>query len=199
MHVFIQVIHGKCSRQDEMRSLAESWRDEGGREATGWLGGTFGVTDENDFLAVVRFESRDAAMANSTRPETSAFAEKMGALMDGPVDFHDCDDVTTLLDGGSDDAGFVQVIRGHVDDSATFKGLFADSGQQLREARPEIIGGTFALEPDGTFWETIAFTDEDRARKGEQVPPPAEIQEALASMMAGATFYDLREPWFESP
>ena len=55
-------------------------------------------------------------MANSARPEQTAWAEQMMALMDGPVEFHDCDDVTLMMDGGSDEAGFVQVIRGKVDD-----------------------------------------------------------------------------------
>jgi hypothetical protein len=64
--------------------------------------------------------------------------------------------------------------------------------------RPEIIGGTLALEPDGSFFQTIYFTDEDSARKGEQLEPPAEIRAQLESMMAGATFYDLTDPWFTS-
>ena len=45
----------------------------------------------------------------------------MEALFDGPVEFHDCDDVTLMMDGGSDDAGFVQVIRGKVDDADTLQ------------------------------------------------------------------------------
>jgi hypothetical protein len=69
----------------------------------------------------------------------------------------------------------------------------------LREMRPEIIGGTLAIEADGTFFETIAFTDEESARKGEQLEPPAEVRAELESMMAGATFYDLHRPWFDSP
>jgi hypothetical protein len=195
--VFIQVIHGKTSHGDELRSLAQAWRDEGGVEAVGYLGGTYGVTDGGDFLGVIRFASRDEAMANSARPETGAFAEKMAALMDGPVEFHDCDDVTTLLDGGSDDAGFVQVIAGQVDDPEPVKAMAHDPGD-LRAMRPEIIGGTLALEPDGSFFQTIYFTDEDSARKGEQLEPPAEIRAQLESMMAGATFYDLTDPWFTS-
>src|SRR3954451_11442159 len=180
-----------------MRSLAEAWRDEGGVEAVGYLGGTYGVTDSGDFLGIVRFTSHDEAMANSARPETGAFAEKMAALMDGPVEFHDCDDVTELLDGGSDEAGFVQVIAGHLDDPAPMKAMAHDTGE-LRAMRPEIIGGTLALEPDGTFFQTIYFTDEDSARKGEQMEPPAEIRGQLESMMAGASFYDLSNPWFTS-
>jgi hypothetical protein len=195
--VFIQVIQGRSTRYDELRALADSWRTEGGVGAVGWLGGTYGVTDDGEFLAIVRFTTREDAMANSARPETDAFAEKLGGLMDGGVEFHDCDDVTTFLDGGSDDAGFVQVIRGHTDDAARIKAMLDDT-DELRRMRPEIIGGTFALAGDGTFFETVYFTDEASARAGEQVEPPADVREAMATMFAGATFYDLRRPWFQS-
>ena len=196
--MFIQVIQGKCTRQDELRAMAEGWRAELGGGAVGWLGGTYGFTDNDEFIGVVRFESREAAMANSSRPEQSVWAEKMMALMDGPVEFHDCDDVTMFLGGGSDDAGFVQVIRGRVDDPARIKGMLADT-TTLHEMRPDIVGGTLAIEDDGTFTETIAFRDEESARQGEKVEPPPEIRDDLSSLMAGATFYDLHKPWFESP
>ena len=176
--MFIQVIQGKCTRQDELRALADTWRAELGPELRGWLGGTFGFTDDDMFVGVVRFESREAAMANSARPEQGAWAERMMALMDGPVEFHDCDDVTVFLGGGSDEAGFVQVIRGKVEDVDRVKAMVADT-TQLHEMRPEILGGTLAIEPDGTFTETVAFTDEASARKGEQLEPPADIPEAV--------------------
>ena len=196
--MFIQVIQGKCTRQDELRAMADGWREELGGGAVGWLGGTYGFTDDDEFIGIVRFESREAAMANSGRPEQSAWAEKMMALMDGPVEFHDCDDVTMFLDGGSDQAGFVQVIRGRLADPARAKAMLADT-TTLHEMRPDIIGGTLAVEDDGTFTETIAFRDEESARAGEQTEPPAEVREDLEMMMQGATFYDLHRPWFESP
>jgi hypothetical protein len=196
--VFIQVIQGRCTRQDELRALAQGWRTEVGTEAPGFLGGTFGFTDDDQFIGVVRFESQDAARANSERPEQAAWAEKMSALMDGTPEYHDCDDVTTFLDGGSDDAGFVQVIRGRVEDRDRVKALLADT-DELRRMRPEIIGGTLAFEDDGSFTQTVAFTDEASARRGEQTEPPPEMREAIEALMRGATFYDLRDPWFESP
>jgi hypothetical protein len=195
--VFIQIIEGKCTRPDELRSMAQGWRTEVGEQAVGWLGGTFGFTDDDMFLGVVRFESREAAMSNSARPEQSAWAERMAALMDGPIEFHDCDDVTMFLDGGSDDAKFVQVIRGKVDDVDRLKAMLADT-TMLHEMRPEIIGGTLAIEPDGTFTETVAFTDELSARAAESQEPPPEVRAELDYAMRGATFYDLRQPWFES-
>ncbi|RHW23295.1 hypothetical protein D0Z08_30615 [Nocardioides immobilis] len=195
--MFIQIIQGKCTRQDELHELADEWRRDLAPGAPGWLGGTYGFTDDGMFVGVVRFESRDAAMANSERPEQGEWADRMMELMDGPVEFHDCDDVTMLLDGGSDQAGFVQIIRGKVDDPDRLKAMFADT-DTIHEMRPDIIGGTLAIEPDGTFTECVAFTSEDEARAGEQNEPPDEMRRDLEYAMADATFYDLHHPWFAS-
>lgn len=199
--MFIQVIEGTCTRQDELRALIEQWREEMSPSAEGWLGGTYGFTDDDRFVGVVRFESREAAAANSARPEQGAWAEQMTALFDGPVQFHDCDDVTLMMGGGSDEAGFVQVIRGRVEDPSGLKALMADT-DLLHEMRPDIIGATLAIEDDGTFTETVAFTDEASARSGEQreMPDmPADVRTTLEEAMVGATFYDLHRPWFDSP
>jgi len=198
--VFIQIIQGKCSRPEELQALAERWRNELAPGAIGWLGGTYGFTDDDMFVGVVRFESREAAMANSERPEQGEWAGQMMALMDGPVEFHDCDDVTLMFDGGSDRAGFVQVIRGKVTEPDRLKALMSDT-DMLHEARPDILGATLAIEADGTFTETIAFTSEAEARAGEkkEMPDmPAEVRDTMEMAMKDATFYDLHHPWFES-
>ena len=46
----------------------------------------------------------------------------------------------------------------------------------LHQARPEILGGTIAIEPDGTFTQTVAFTTEDAAREGESTEMPEEMR-----------------------
>lgn len=196
--MFIQIIQGRCTRQQELRAVLDRWPEELGPGADGWLGGTYGFTDDDLFVAVVRFEDRAAAMRNSERPEQGRWAEEMMACFDGSVEFHDCDDVTLLFDGGSDDAGFVQVIRGKVDDPARLRALIGSDQTELHRMRPEILGATLALEPDGTFTETIAFTDEASARQGEQQEPPEDVRRELAYAMQGATFYDLHHPWFSS-
>ena len=198
--MFIQIIQGRCTRQDELRALADTWREEMAPTADGWLGGTYGITADDQFEGISRFESREAATRNSERPEQGEWARRMSALLDGPVEYHDCDDVTLMLDGGSDDAGFVQVIRGKVDDPTALKALMGNT-EMLHEMRPDIIGASLAIEPDGTFTETIAFTSESAARDGERMEMPdmpAEVRETLDMAMQGATFYDLHHPWFES-
>jgi len=192
--VFIQVIKAKTSRQDEARALLQEWNDIPDVDG-GPLGGTFGFTDDGTFIGVVRFESRETARANSDQAETDAMAQRMTELMDGPPEYYDCDDVTVWLDGGSDDAGFVQVIIGKTDDADRLKEVMGDDSNDVQQERPDIIGGTFALTDDGTFINTIAFTDEASAREGEKnSSPPEEMQ----TVMRDLQYFDLRDPWFES-
>lgn len=195
--MFIQIVQGTCTREDEVHALLDEWRRDLSPGATGWLGGTYGFTDDHRFLAVVRFESREAAAANSARPEQGMWATRLTDLMDGPLEFHDCDDVTLMMDGGSDHAGFVQIIRGRVEDPSRLKSMMADT-TMVHQMRPDILGATLAFEPDGTFTETVAFTSEAEARSGERVEPPADVRSALDYAMKDATFYDLHHPWFES-
>ncbi len=194
--MFIQIIQGKCTKQDECREMGERWLQDVG-PGDGWLGGTYGFTDDDQFVAVVRFESREAAMANSQRPEQGAWWAEMEKLFDGPVEFHDCEDVTLMLDGGSDQAGFVQVIRGKAVDPDALKAMMADT-EMLHEMRPEILGATLAIEPDGTFTETVAFADEASARKGEQVAMPDDVRRSMEAAMQDVRFLDLHHPWFAS-
>jgi len=195
--MFIQIIQGKCTRQDECRAMGERWLRDVAPAADGWLGGTYGFTDDDDFVAVVRFESREAAEANAARPEQDAWWREMASLFDGPVEFHDCDDVTLMMDGGSDDAGFVQIMRGKVDDAAALKRMTTDT-EQLHQMRPDIIGGTLAIEADGTFTETVAFTDEASARAGEATEMPDDVRAAMESAMHDVRYTDLHQPWFTS-
>ena len=195
--MFIQIIQGKCTRQDELRAMSEEWRRDIGPTVDGWLGGTYGFTDDNQFIAVVRFDSKDAAMANSQRPEQGEWWRRMEALFDGPVEFHDCNDVSMMLGGGSDDARFVQVMRGKVGNAGQLKALMGQT-DMLHERRPEILGATLAIEDDGTFTETIAFTDETSARKGEQLELPADVRQQMDEGMRDVTFLDLHQPWFAS-
>ena len=197
--MFIQVIQGMCSDTDAIHRQMDRWRDELEPGAIGWLGGTYGVTDDNEFIGVVRFDSRESAERNSNRPEQSAWWGETEKLFDGEVTFHDCDDVMMMLDGGSDDAGFVQVIQGRISDPDKFRMMMDQPMDMLHQARPDIIGGTVAVDKDGFFTQTIAFTTEAEARAGEQKEMPAEMTEQMAdysTAMGEMSYHDLHHPWF---
>ena len=198
--MFIQLIQGKCNRPNDLRRLLDRWQAELGPSSPGWLGATYGFAEDGTSVAVVRFESREKAMENSAKPEQDQWFNEVQKCYVGPMEFLDCDDVTTLLQGGSDSAGFVQVMRGRVADEARLKGLLdAPHADELHAARPEILGATLGITEDGQFVQTIAFTDEESARRGEQVAMPEEVRETLDAAMADVTYIDLHEPWFISP
>ena len=180
------------------RGRRRRWREELSEGAVGWLGGTYGFTDDDEFIGVVRFESREAAMANSARPEQGAWAEKMMALMDGPVEFHDCDDVTLFMDGGSDDAGFVQIIRGKVDDPSRIKAMLADTVDAPRDAARDHRRHARARARRHVHRDRRVPRRGQRPRRASRWSRRPRCATELESMMAGARFYDLHHPWFES-
>lgn len=197
--MFIQLIQGKCTREEEMRAAADRWREDCAPGAEGWLGGTYGFTDDHMFVGVVRFESEELAMRNSDRPEQTAWWEATELLFDEPPEFHNSHDVMLMMDGGSDDAGFVQVIRGTIDNPEQMHTMIDQMSSMLHEARPEILGATIAIEDDGSFTETVAFTDEAAAREGERKEMSAEAREMMERMpMHDLTYMDLHHPWFET-
>lgn len=199
--MFIQIMQGRCRDADQLRRLSEEWRETLGPSAEGWLGGTYGVTDDGEFVGVVRFESREAAAKNSARPEQGEWWTRMAACFDGEVTFHDCDNAMMFLGGGSDDAGFVQIIQGRITDPERFRHFMEQPMDALHEARPEIIGGTIAMEPDGWFTQTVAFRSEEEARAGETKELPTEMREMMEeemSSMQDVKYLDLHHPWFAS-
>jgi hypothetical protein len=106
-----------------------------------------------------------------------------------------------MLDGGSDDAGFVQVIQGRLEDPERFRAFMSQPMDALHEARPEIIGGTIAIDEDGWFTETMSFRSEAEARKGEAMEMPDEVAEPFNREMEQVKdmrFLDLHHPWFET-
>lgn len=90
--MFIQVIEFKCSKYDELRTLVEGYREAAGGKSTAKRG-ILGKSRDADgsYVNIVFFDSYEEAMKNSELPETSAFAEKMMALCDGPPTFHNLD------------------------------------------------------------------------------------------------------------
>ena len=200
--MFVQVIQGRVNDREGLRRQFDRWQQELAGGATGWLGATAGVSEDGEFVGVVRFESEEAARRNSDRPEQGAWWEETSRYFDGEVTFHDCREVDTMLGGGSDQAGFVQVIQGRVSDPQALRARREEFEEALRRARPDVLGGTVAWHgDDGAFTQVVYFTDEAEARKGEQQERSPEDQarfEEMRALMSDLKFVDLRQPWLSS-
>jgi hypothetical protein len=118
--------------------------------------------------------------------------------------FHDCTEVDTFGAGGSDDAGFVQIIQGKTKDVAKSRELDAKMDQGMKTARPDVIGGITAWHPEnGRFTSVIYFTSEAEARaKEKEMEASEEVQGYMREMQALSDgepkFLDLPEPWMLS-
>ena len=199
--MFVQLIEAKVGDRDKLRSQLDKWLKDLAPGAAGWLGSTAGVAPDGTFFAAVRFESADAAKANSDRPEQGAWWEETTQCLEGDVRFADCTEVDTLVTGGSDDARFVQVIQGHGDRQAM---LAASEGLEefFARVRPDILGGYVAWEGEGRFFQVIYFTSEADAREGEKrretSPEDTERFNRLMSVVQWDRFIDLPDPWLAS-
>ncbi len=66
--MFVQVITAKVVDREGLSRQLDRWERELRPGAEGFLGSTSGATDEGRFIALVRFESEEAAQRNSDRP-----------------------------------------------------------------------------------------------------------------------------------
>jgi len=77
----VQIIRGTVSDPDSVRPVVDRWMNELGPTADGWLGSTSGVTGNNQLFVLVRFESEEAARANSDKPEQGQLWAEMEKLL----------------------------------------------------------------------------------------------------------------------
>ena len=199
--MFVQVMEGRVRDIEGLRGQVERWRADLAPGAKGFLGTTAGATADGNFIAVVRFESEEAAQANSDRPEQGEWWAATSGYYDGEVTFTNCPDTDTFGAGGSDDAGFVQVIKGRAD-RAALAPVAAETDEILRRTRPDVIGGIVAWPGDGTFVQTVYFTSEEEARANEKREPASDEErkawERMRGLMQMDSFIDISDPWLFS-
>jgi hypothetical protein len=199
--MFAQVIQGRARDADAIRKRMEEWDRSVKPGADGFLGSTAGVADDGEFIAIARFESEDAARRNSDRPEQGAWWSETEQHLEGGVRFYDCTEVEALRGGGSDDAGFVQVIQGRATDKERLRQTEAGAEEWLKQNRPDLIGGVRAWQGND-FSEFAYFTSEEAARTGEKRSQESETEADYGDwsrLIEDLKFIDLRSPVFSSP
>lgn len=199
--MFVQVIQGQAKDAAGLKKQWERWNQEVKPQAAGYLGGTAGVTPDGKFIALARFDNEEAAKANSERPEQGQWWEETAQYIENPM-FHDCTEVDLSLGGGSDDAGFVQIMQGKTTDVAKSRELDAKMTERIKNDRPDIMGSVTAYHRENGRWTSaIYFTSEAEARAKEKEMGSAEGFEEIMGEWAAISdgqpeYLDLPEPWF---
>jgi len=200
--MFVQIIQGRATNPPGIRRDLGRWQRQLAADADGWLGSTAGITEDGWSITVVRFASEEHARRNSDRPEQREWWRDASQHLARVVS-HDAPKVHTYRDGGSDQAGFVQVIQGHSDDLERMASLARDQEQVLAREAPHILGVTVAehADPPGDFTQIVYFSSEQDARSYDQgaVEEDAPAQEERRSLMTNLRSFDLRDPQMLRP
>jgi hypothetical protein len=188
--MFVQVIQGRVQDAAALRAAIDEWSQQVAPGATGWLGSTGGVTDDGRAIALVRFESEQAARDNSARPAQDEWWAQTSRLFDGEPTFTESSDVTVDVVGDPDHAGFVQVMKGRGNNPERARELMAQDSDAWAAFRPEILGSLGVSHPDGAYTMALYFTSEAAAREGESKELPENLK---------TEFFDLLDPWLHAP
>ncbi len=192
--MFVQVIQAKAKDAAGLRKQFERWNEEVRAGAEGFLGSTVGVSNDGEFIALARFESEEAARRNSDRPEQGQWWAETEPYLEGEARFYDSTDVQVWMGGGSNDAGFVQVIQGTARDRAKLDEMMSDDDATARDQRPDVIGG-ISVWQGNDFTQAVYFTSESEAREGEKRMDEGDGGPQWDQLVDNMKFIDLREPW----
>ena len=193
--MYVQVINGHTSDAAGIKGQFDRWLTDCKPGAIGFLGSTVGVADDGTVVCVARFEDEASAAKNSERAEQTNWWTETEKYFDDAPTFRESKDTATMFDAGMDKATFVQIMQGTIKDRAKAEQLeTSEMIEQLRKARPDLLGSFRVVFDDSSFLEAAYFTSEEEARKGEQSPdfqgPGEEFMEVFGEM----TFVDLRDP-----
>ncbi len=191
--MFVQIIEGRTSDAKALVERGKGWEKELRPGATGFLGSTSGVTADGRAVTIVRFDSEAAAKANSDRPEQGAWWEETVKLYDGDPTFAESSDVSEWLGGGSNTAGFVQIMKSSGVERGQIERLDA-AFEPHAENRPEIIGGYRVWTAADQCLEVVYFTSEAAAREGERSEPPAEMKALMEEFQEAMEGTDVPGP-----
>lgn len=177
--------------------LLDRWERELRPGAAGFLGSTAGVTADGFLVLVARFADEAAATRNGERPEQGEWWKEFEATLRGPATFFDSAEVDLSMGGGSDDAGFVQIMIG-TGEREQVRAAIGGAEEILRKERPDILGG-FTAWNGGRFFDVAYFTSEAEARAGESKELSEEGRaafEKFGEVLQVEEYLDLPNPRF---
>ena len=201
--MFAQIIRGRTFDPWAVRPLVDRWLKELAPGATGWLGTTSGVADDNQLFVLVRFESEEDAKANSDRPEQGEWWAEMESLFEEAPTFQDSSEVFVETRGDLNSAGFVQVRMGRFTDIDRVTKIMIDSLPARTADRPDILGTVNVGYGSDEAVALLYFKSEQAAREGGRKEPSPEVKAVLEEMRSLSVgqqeILNLRTLWLDSP
>ena len=198
--MFVQVIEGRAIDEAAVRRLMTRWVTDVKPAAAGFLGATAGIVDDGTAVAFIRFADEASAVRVRSTAEHQAWWRETLHVLVAPRTVHESSDIVVLLAGGSDDAGFVQIIRAATPHRAKIDALMTPERiADVQRSRPDLIGSLRVWLANGSFIEAAYFTRESAAREAEKSDDFADAEAPFFEAYGPMTFANLRAPILLSP
>lgn len=202
--MFVEIFEGHVRDAAGLRTQIDRWAKILPSGALGWLGATGGIADDGTAILVARFASEVAIVDYLKEKELDDDKFPWGSDIHphiwSQVTIRYSAVVDTFGKGGTDNAGFVQVIQGRGNrDNMVAEQAALD--EFLARTQPDVHGGIVAWHEDGAFTQVVYFASEAEARDNEQVDLPTEGAERFGKVLADLEmerYIDLRHPWLYS-
>ena len=185
--MFVEVVEGRAVDAPATR---EEWRliqADLESVAAGWLGVTAGATQSGQFVALLGFETEEAARITMDRGTERGLWDRLGRLVEG-LTFHECPNVRAFFTADARDLESVELARGAVRDIARIAALF-ETGTRIRRFDPSVVGGL-------SCWDAAGFAVNVLYRKARATPAIAEgVQEPTSSLLESPMQLELAPAW----
>jgi len=198
---FLQIITYSTTRIDEIRAAGREADTSGGDGGPSRVILCANRDTPNKYATIVEFESHEAAMANSNRPETGEFAARMQSLCDGPPTFYNLDVIESEKPGPGA-SGFIQAI-------IYSTSRFDEFAAAAKAHRDRMIGSgsgpvptrlvvTRNRDESNGYVTLIGFTSYEDAMANSNRPETAEFAQLMMSFCDGPPLFrnlDVLENW----
>lgn len=196
-NIFVRIAHGRPTDRDAVGDTYLRWFDDIAPEAEGWLAATAGISDDGEFVSIMRFVSGEAARRDLA-DEERWWKQVSEYLSDAQV--LESAEVATFGEERpeAEEVGFVQVVRARAQAvPGVLERVAEHEEHHLREQHLPVLGGLVAHHGDDHFTEVIYYPSIEEAR-GEAGALPEEgisIVERIAGQLTGARYLRIRDPW----
>ena len=199
----IRTIRGVVSDRPAFLAARQRWTDDLAPGATGWLGSTTGIGDDNQFFSLLRYTSEESARRDGERHEQIEWWSEIRRSLDGEPTVTEGTTLYVETPGRTEDAGFVQVITAQTADGERSLQKARQTAELRAAMRPEILTTVVVGHVGGRYTMLVYFVSEAAARLGQQRPVPSEAIEAMRSMsdlvVGPPQYLELSELWIDTP
>jgi hypothetical protein len=188
--VFVELVQGTAVDEAALRRAWDRTLATIADEAEGWLGATSGVAPGADFLALLGFDSEEAARITMGKLHLRATWDELRPLV-ANLRFRELPHVRAFGVAEVVDADVVEVTHGPANDIGRVVSVFEGAGQEVRAAQAPVLGGLLA-------WDDSAYAVSARYRRSSEAAAAASrdpLRDDAPMLLEQAAELELSGPW----